>query len=355
MVGVAVMKVTISYIMVLLILYSCAERDLKEKPISFPEEVSLDVLSTHETFELRDDLRMSQVGDFLILKSCGESKSILTIYDKRDFSYVIDGISIGEGPEEIVIPISIHTQDRDIYIIDGSTKLVKYNLDSILTHKAFHPVASIRHPKVNDFLWYFLPIPSVYIITTFNKNRHFIKIDNSGNPVDWFGVFPDNPQLVDVSDMSYGDYYTGIYTISPQQDKIFKVYRDFGMISVYDTLGNELQTTVLDLETNYEGKVTFENGRMIKGPRYSMYTALHSDDKYVYGLFFGKDPSKNVHKFSACDEIHVFTHKGEPLVKLKLEQPVTDFSVDRKAKKIYGINFMTDRPLIEFDLGDILP
>lgn len=77
----------ISCIMVLLILYSCAQRDLKEKPISFPEEVSLDVLSTHETFELRDDLRMSQIGDFLILKSFGESKSILTIYDKRDFSY----------------------------------------------------------------------------------------------------------------------------------------------------------------------------------------------------------------------------------------------------------------------------
>lgn len=98
-----------------------------------------------------------------------DSKSILTIYDKHNFSYVIDGIPFGEGPEEIMIPISLHTHEKDIYIVDGSTKMVKFNLDSILAHKDFHPVASIKHPRVNEFLWYFLPVPSGYIVTTFNK------------------------------------------------------------------------------------------------------------------------------------------------------------------------------------------
>lgn len=96
--------------------------------------------------------------------------------------------------------------------------------------------------------------------------------------------------------MSYGNNYTGIYTINPQQDKIFKVYRDFGMISVYDTLGNELQTTVLDLKTIYDGQVTFDAGRMIKGPRNLMYTAIHCDEIYVYSLFYGKEPAKNGHR-----------------------------------------------------------
>ncbi|EON78709.1 hypothetical protein ADIS_0606 [Lunatimonas lonarensis] len=341
-------------IFAILILWSCARGDPKEQLIQFPEEVSLVVLSNHPTFEIRDDLRLSHIDDYLIVLSSINSKSNLSIYNKRDFSYVIDGIPLGEGPEEIMTPISLHTHNRDIYIVDGSTKMVKYSLDSILMQRAFHPIASIKHPRVQEFLWYFLPVPSGYILTTFNKKRHFIKIDHSGSPVAELGVFPENPLLKQVSNMSYGDYYTGIYTISPRQDRIFKVYRDFGMISVYDTLGNELNTNRLDLETNYEGKVTFEDGRMIKGPRNSMYVRLSSDEKYVYGLFYGKDPSKNVHRATICDEIHVFDHLGNPLKKIKLEVGVTDISVDRKANRIYGINYLEERPLVEFDLGDIL-
>ena len=83
------------------------------------------------------------LGEYLILTDPQSEENQISIFDKKDFSYIAGTGHMGEGPNEITRlgEIILNEKRRRFYVADyGKMKTLEYELDSVLLNPNYLPI-----------------------------------------------------------------------------------------------------------------------------------------------------------------------------------------------------------------------
>lgn len=267
------------------------------------------------------------------------------MYDKTNYEKIIEGITIGDGPDQILTPTSLVVEDKEFYIKDGSSKILKINIDSILIKEQISPVEYISLPKTGEIFLSFITHNDRFISNTYSKEKHFVEFNKNGKVLNYFGEYPKLEVITEIPDNAYEFYWEGRYAM--MNNNFIKVYIDIDKISIYDSIGNEINTTYSGKNSNHEAR--FQNGRLVNPDRRVCYKSVYTTKNRIFALYSGKYLSE-ISDVTLGYEIHVFDESGIPIEQYHLASPVSDFCVDEDKKIIYGINYLEDSPIIVYSL-----
>lgn len=94
--------------------------------------------------------RLFIVNDYLLISDHQSEDKLISIFDKRNFSYLMGVGNAGEGPDEIttigvIAPDEVHHQ---FFVPDhGKLKILNYNLDSVLKNPFYKPTIKVNMQK----------------------------------------------------------------------------------------------------------------------------------------------------------------------------------------------------------------
>lgn len=313
---------------------------IEKSRLSSPNEFSTEITKM--------EFLIDQIDNYLITVGFGHV-NVLTIYDKGNLSKIIDGLNIGDGPDELGHPVSLHVVDRNFYIRDGGyARLLKFNIDSIIFQREIKPIKIVKTPVTGDVIISIMPIEDYFIATTQSKESHFIKFTENGQITSRFGKYEENDNLKEIPDVLYGAFYEGRYSYIKESGKIIKSMMDHDRIEVYNLFG-ELEKTI-DTGNNFNERISFDNRMIVKPDRVISYiTYPFITDKYIYLLYFGKLYSQ-MDLSGYGSEIRVLDQNGKYVRKISLDKGIYDFIIDEENGKLYCVNFNEENPLFYYNL-----
>lgn len=166
------------------------------------------------------------------------------------------------------------------------------------------------------------------------------------NPVqDSINHYDFYPQKSYGNEEGISKLFVGVARIRPDLNKIAYAYLYFNRIDVFDISTKEIVT----IRVPVEGESKMSNDlklEELKSNEYG-YFDLFLTNKHIYALKnnCSRQSKKNGNFMS---EIHIFLWNGDPVGKYILSDPIENFVVMEKRRKIYGGHYYTSGILSEF-------
>lgn len=282
--------------------------------------------------------RIYTIDSFLVLINM-HTNIFVDRYNLNTSKKTGEYISFGSGPEEMITPKNIITEDSIVYTFDlGKKRLVQYDKYDFCHNKSPSLEKTINF---DEFVSNLQLLKNGTIVTTIHSPEHkrlsFFNLN--GEFIETKGEYPviRNQELNTIQKMS--GYDCSIIT-NEDKDKIFIAYKLTDLIEIYDINGN-LITRKQGPEGFFPSIIVHNNGDM----QTIGYEKDKSKDGYfcpiayndeIYVLYSGKTYNPDKHDFNS-DHIFVFDWNGNPIRTYNLETPIFSFTIDPKTNTLYGI------------------
>lgn len=309
--------------------------ELKGKALSFDIEVNRPV-------------RLFSFDSLLILNNMS-TELLLDIYNINNNTKICSNISVGSGPNELLIINKIQRTDSSLLLFDQMRgKLFEYSISNFcIDHPEPLSITNIEESANN-----IIRLSSGNIIaTTFNKeNKRFSLFDSKGKLIEHIGDYPEyNDEL-----SMYEKIESFICDMTLSQSNIILTYKRTDLIEIYDTVGNLIKR-VQGPDHFFPAIKEKRNGEEIrfstkKGESRDAYFYPNIYNNEIWTLYSGKYFDSNGAPIYLNNTILVFDSLGTILKQYKLDIPIFTYTINAERKKLYGITDNPEMQIIEFDL-----
>jgi hypothetical protein len=335
----------INILLFFLILTGCQEYNSKVKPIVFKDEIFVT-----GTAVIRDKLidysyLLEQYGNYLIFLNF-RNNGVVKILDKNSGEIIYDGVRFGDGPNEILIPISIYVDQitSKVYIQDGGTNSIKFIcFDNIIDESA--DFETINLPSTGDRIFPVFPTGNNFLGITLDKNKEIFEFNNKGIS-DTLVKFEKSK--IQLPDNIYGIPFEGKYGISRNKKFILKGELYNSRITLFDLKSRSSQIFESNASDVFKDSFDEKLGRYELDPlRIYHYASVKEYDNKFFLLYSGIGIKENEVVLKG-NEIHVLDLNDYSFRKIILDKYITDFVFDSDKNVIYGLNFTDMNPVYKF-------
>jgi hypothetical protein len=297
------------------------------------------------------------ISDSIIIVNSHTKEGRLNLINRNDFSIITKVINKGKGPNKIIGPgeMGFHKNSKKIYLVDnGRKKIFIYNLDSLINNNTT-PKKIISQPKDIDYISNLEPInDSLFAITGIGKTKNLTYITNcKGDIVKRIGKLPESKW--EVKDFHIYIKYMNSISYMKNKDLLIVGYKYYPKLLAYNIEGEKILKKIGPQKFK-----PFFPGKLVRQKSKVAYYIIESNKNNIFGLYSGKNElsiQNNGIVIESYDKhypqnILVFSHKGEPLIRIKLDKEISDFIIDKKNKRIIAIN--PEKETFEvFDISNI--
>lgn len=298
--------------------------------------------------EIQNPVRIQLLDSILILNNMNTG-ILLDKYNINTLNKIGSCIPFGSGPNEMLIINKIQQTDSTIWLFDQSqNKLFQFNISDFLTNQAPNPRKTISLEIASSSV--IVLSPERIIATTLNPDgSRFTIFDGEGNIIKDISEYPD-----------FGEEMTGYEkmvsfsvesVLSEDKQNIILTYKQTDLVEIYDIDGN-LKTRVQGPDQLFTALKQKQDGEQIRvvpkdDNTFDAYFSPCTYKNEIFALYSGKAFNRKEANY-LLDRIIVFNTLGDPIREYKLSEPIFQFTVDSKSKKIYGISDSPEFHIIEF-------
>ncbi|MBP1617094.1 MAG: hypothetical protein H6Q14_921 [Bacteroidetes bacterium] len=340
------------FCLLVVIFSSCSEGKTYEnaeviKLSDFGKEIKLSGKSVDLDSILMLPFQMELKDSLLIIYNV-RSEYAFQIFNINTKKYIGESVLVGNGPQEMINPSFILSNDSNIWLFDKEkSNVYQYSISTFL-EKNKAKVLPIRNFKLDNRAEKLSVIGhSIFSFRFLDnlKDNRFIFFDLNGKKISSKGKFPLELDGVSYEGMNYG--FISEYTTN-FRDRIFMSYRLTDLIEIYDINGKLLKRifgpdyTMPKVEEVNRENLSF--GKESEGARDEYFYPVNAG-KEVFVTYSGELSSKNV---SFKKHIFVFDWNGKPIRRYVLDIPIYGTTVDYKNRIIYGFNDEPEYHLVQF-------
>lgn len=312
------------------------EVELKGKTLTFNEPIM-------------KPLQLLVHDSLLITMNSGTAKAC-HIYNLRTGKKIGERMSLGQGPDEVLVPFFIYSTDS-VKIFDMITSKVRsFSFSEFVSNPVPVP-ARIYKVDVSNLFSELASLQGKLVGVSYRAESPCFLFDENGKKQNMkFGTYPEGP--VKYTPMEIQDAYRAILT-SNQKDRVAVCHFFTDLIDIFNEKG-ELVKRLYGPEHFYTRFVEFKEGDRIGSkpdPSYyrdAFYSPTPSGDNFCV-LFNGKFVNKPEYNVLAKD-ILVFGWDGTPKIDYKLDLGVSRIFIDNQSHKIYGISNDPEYHIVEFPM-----
>lgn len=288
-----------------------------------------------------------QVYDTVLAVMNSRADKLVHLFGLGSGMKIAEHVSVGQGPDEMVMPRFIENDGRSVQLSDLMTSAVmKYDLPGF-----FKPEAPVRSEQISLKERAFGEVRLLkggYIAPARNTSFLFHVYNVKGERVDSIGGYPEVGW--ETTDTEKLNMYTFSFTTN-LQDKIAVCYNWTDLVDIYDGAGNLCKRLhgpkqfVSHFKEVRDGQVISASPE--KGQtRDAYFCPVNMGDEF-WVLFSGKSESEENYSILA-DLICVYGWDGTPRKILNLDEGVFTIAVDKKNRRIYGISDTPEFHMVAF-------
>jgi hypothetical protein len=334
-----------------LILLSCTSSE-KKVDVSMVNITPVDSLSVFMGLPLFAEFYDNKL---FIMDIYGEDGFIKVIDVEKD-SLLFSFAKRGNGPSEylhisnININININSADpkeTTVDVYDPASKRYRiYSYANLLIQGAkTSPVSTLQLPRESRYSE-LLPLDSAFIAPSLNGTSRFILLDDSLKNEQYAGDCRPKPNE-SISNTLHGMAHHGKTFVSPDRKTIVNIIYLAEVFSVFHIAQNDVVPAwdyiIKEMDYRIEGDNIISNTPL-------GYLSAAIGEKYIYGLFCGKEEDKQS-SATYADEIHVFSYDGKLIKKFHLEIPAFGITIDRGKQILYTIVHVPEPKIFSYHLS----
>ncbi len=341
------------HLVLLLLLLSCSSNYKYENAVS----LSLHDFSSSENLHgtlLEFDTPVMRPTDILVKDTLlmtidlSEDK-LIHVYNLNSKKKISQCIDRGQGPNDMIMPRFINSQDSVINMVDIATSTI-YTFKITDLSEPDVPVKAMSRIKINEMINMNVEILNDNILcNTFTEDYQIGLFNFKGDKVNEIIRFPVSG--IEYSNIEKMDAYNMNFVVNQNKRKIAVFYYMTDLFEIYDEQGLLLERVhgpdkfFPHFKEHRDGEVSYATPK--KGINRDAYFSPQNAGRQMMVLYNGgyvDDPNHT----SSCKTIFSFDWDGKPISMLRLNDPVFRFTVDSRVRKIYGISNTPEYHIVEY-------
>lgn len=326
----------LGFIILVCMLFSCSENESGIERFSWSDFENTVELKGR-TIDFEDAVVMPfsiQVHDSVLVTLEPARNVFCQLFDLNREVRIGERLKMGEGPDEMIMPMFVHN-GKGLQLIDlSSSVLYSYTVSDFIENEVPVPVDKIKLEENVDGEMQVLN--NHYLGYQYSKDAQLYLFEQSGKKAKALVGFPEKYAALppekrsDILQMGF---------VSNGQDRVAVTYYMTDLIEIYDTDGNLV--------------------KRMQGPEQFDYTATGKDAFFspknggdsFWVLYNGEERNKEGHK-SSCGKLLSFSWDGVPRCVYLLDDPIFTFCVDKKNRRIYGVSTTPEYHIVEYVLPE---
>ena len=339
-------------ILILNIAFSCTSNSYKDAK-SFSYIDLGEPIALQGTIIEFDDLLMRPVeikvlDSLLIMKNLGTEYHfhVFNIYDNRKKGELV---LFGSGPEDMISPAIISSDDSYIWILDNQVRSVAKCSLTITNDKYYMKI--LKKIGISEYAdnAAMLSDESIISVVLNPQMKRFCLFDNTGQFVNDFGEYPESN--LDFRELEIMEAFLCDFVINYKEQKLFMTHKQTDLIDVY-SLDGKLINRMHGPDAFFPVVKQVQNGNYISvrsqaGRSRDAYFRPKNAGDEVFVRYSGRVFEPDTHDY-LNNTIFVFNWDGEPLRVYKLDKPIFSFDVDYKNRVIYALSDRPDFNVIKY-------
>ncbi|MFQ7082998.1 MULTISPECIES: BF3164 family lipoprotein [Bacteroides] len=264
------------------------------------------------------------------------------VFDKIGFGYKYAFGIKGEGPDDLILPVSqlVANNHNETIVLDMNRlkKISFVNDQPTISNLEF----SGTQPFYNGLIKL---TDSLYICDAgLEEENEYAFIYPNGELKKW-GVYPKGIERFG-NLLSRNQAYTKIKVAHPSGKYFAAFYTNSRKLRIYDISGNMLH----DIELNIlpgEQEVPLEVEK-----RYIYAIGAYATENYIYTLNLDMTP-QDIYARKYNPSLQVFSWEGKPLKQYKLNCYISAFTIDEASRTVYGVFAEDESSIYTFNLDSL--
>ena len=334
------MKLFVFFILIGFLFYSCGNNVSKEdtnqrnysEVESFPmHTIKLELLNTNN--ELMTPRKIWVNDSLIIIQDGGHSEGFLSFYNRHTGNFIKGYGSIGEGPEDYILPRCVKIGDVIVIysIVNEPSYLLLNNISTINIQK--------EKKSLNQSLLessYLFPINDTMVISCANLSKEAQFLIQSNNDIIINNKFPDyfGDKVSDINLVT--KVFDAFYDIIPSKDNILVAYKYYPIVDIISIPDFKIQRTFFEekqknmYRVNNNGVAEFDNPLL-------KYTFSYCTNQCAY-LLYQNSTNEDLRERKTNPEIHVFDWNGNFIKRLLLDRPAYNIAVSDNDDELYVLS-----------------
>lgn len=302
--------------------------------------------------DVQNPVKLELIDSILVLTNMNTS-ILLDKYNINSLRKMGDGIPFGSGPNEMLIVNKMQQTDSTIWLFDQSqSKLYHFDLSGFIAEQSPDPINTIKLELPADNV---LVLSSKLVIgTTLDpEGKRLSFFDETGKCLQHISDYPDFEEEMSAYEKIVSFACQAV--LSADKQNVILAYKQTDLIEIYDIEGN-LKSRTHGPNLFYPALKQKEDGGHIrvvpqKGKSLDAYfnPRIYNNELFVLYSGLGFDEKKANY---LLDRIIVFDLSGKPVRQYKLSEPIFNFTIDPKSRKIYGVSDNPEFHIVAFTLED---
>lgn len=349
-------KSIIGVLFLLLCLFSCGIKNidsdfiLNEKKL---EEIKL-ISEKHYFDKIMDPRKINLMGKHLIVLEDHRIPSelpLIHLVDVNSWKYNMSKGVIGDGPGEMISATFFDPgfEDNSFFVYSGMNKKVS---EFDLSDSSIYPIRQFSQPEnMFSIVYMNMLTDSTFIGISVNDPNRIIEFDINGNRIAGYGNWQVIPNWEEFSNFNHFMLNSGWFKSDRELGLFVKacIFRDRLEIFDYNSKtfkiidGPDLELPKFELYgPDIPLNIPIENPYRYRDVAFS--------SRYVFGLYGGINEENYRATGTIAEMIFVFSHRGEPLMKLILDRSLQGIVVNESKGEIYGLTTDEDPGIAVFKL-----
>lgn len=278
-----------------------------------------------------------QVYDTVLALMNSRADRMVHLFSLKSLQKIGERISVGQGPNEMMVPRFVGNSGRLILLSDLMTSSVSaYERNDFIAHD--NPVCTEKVTFNKRIFGEVCLLGGHYLAPARNPYSLLYEFNSKGEVIDSIGRYPDVGREV-ADEEKYNMF--GFSFVTNQQNRVAVCYNWTDLVEIYDETGKLCNSIhgpkqfISHFQKVSDGKVV--SSSPVKGEtRDAFFCPVDMGDGFGV-LFSGKSESEEGYSILA-NQLLVYDWEGNPQRVLNLEQGIFAFAVDKVNRKIYGIS-----------------
>jgi hypothetical protein len=340
-------------ISIIILTTSCRKENSYQNASSFSFSDFGNSTLLHGTDMTFDDLLMRPV-DFRVIDSLLVMRNRGTeyqfhIFNTQNTKKIGELIPFGNGPNEMIEPAIIPSDDSFIWILDKMKRSVSKCSLNISTDTSY--IEILKKITIQEYADQAAIINKNILAVILNPAmKRFCLYDNTGLLIKDFGEYPECKS--DYAEYEKMEAFFCDFIINHKKNRLLMSYKQTDLIDIYDLEGNLIKR-LHGPEQFYPAVKQEQNGEQIKvraqsgKSRHAYFTPRNAGEE-VFILYSGKVFDKERPSY-LMNNIFVFDWDGNPIRRYELDNPCFSFDVDPKNKTIYTLSDNPDFHITKYN------
>lgn len=336
-------KSIIEVLLLLLCMFSCVRKDIDRDFVLNERKLEeIELFSEKHYFDnIINPRKINLMGKYLIVfeeHRISSELPLVHLLDVTSWKYYTSKGVIGDGPGEMISATLFDPgfEDNSFFVYSSMSKRIS---EFDLSESSVYPIRQFSQPEnLFSIVYMNMLTDSTYIGVSVNDPNRIIEFDRNGNRIAGYGNWQVIPNWEEFSNFNHFTINSGWFKCDRELGLFVKacIFRDRLEIFDYNSKtfkiidGPDLELPKFEL---YGPDVPLNIP--IENPYRYRDVAISS--RYVFGLYGGINEENYRATGKIAEKIFVFSHSGEPLLKLILDRSLQGIVVNETKGEIYGL------------------